>query len=188
MGIFTHAAWITSRETPRHLQDPGKYAGPAVSRRIAGTTVDTVDSTQRNTPMIQVTDTIVLNDREVKERFVRATGARGQNVNKEATAVELRVDLERSSLPRDVKKRLMALAGRHVTTSGVLVIVSRALRSQLQNRDAAHARLITLLKRAAKPPKRRKGTRPAQAVVEERLISKHRQSAIKRSRSGRDDE
>jgi ribosome-associated protein len=138
--------------------------------------------------MIQVTDTIVLNDRDVKERFVRATGARGQNVNKEATAVELRVDLERSSLPRDVKKRLMALAGRHVTTSGVLVIVSRALRSQLQNRDAAHARLITLLKRAAKPPKRRKGTRPAQAVVEERLISKHRQSAIKRSRSGRDDE
>jgi ribosome-associated protein len=138
--------------------------------------------------MIQVTDTIVLNDREVKERFVRATGARGQNVNKEATAVELRVDLERSSLPSDVKKRLMTLAGRHVTTGGVLVIVSRALRSQLQNREAARARLVTLLKRAAKPPKRRKGTRPAQAVREERLISKHRHSAIKRSRSGRDDD
>jgi ribosome-associated protein len=138
--------------------------------------------------MIQVTDTIVLNDREVKERFVRATGARGQNVNKEATAVELRVDIERSSLPSDVKKRLTTLAGRHVTTGGVLVIVSRALRSQLQNREAAHARLVTLLKRAAKPPTRRKGTRPAQAVREERLISKHRQSAIKRSRSGRDED
>ena len=73
-------------------------------------------STQRHTRMIQVTDTIVLNDRDVNERFVRATGARGQNVNKEATAVELRVDIERSSLPPDVKKRLMALAGRHVTT------------------------------------------------------------------------
>ena len=138
--------------------------------------------------MIQVTDTIVLNDRDVKERFVRATGARGQNVNKEATAVELRVDIERTSLPPDVKKRLMTLAGRHVTIGGVLVIVSRALRSQAQNREAARAQLVTLLKRAAKPPKIRKGTRPAQAVREERLTSKHRHSAIKRSRSGRDDD
>ena len=89
-------------------------------------------STQRHTPMIQVTDSIVLNDREVKERFVRATGARGQNVNKEATAVELRVDIERTSLPSDVKKRLMTLAGRHVTTGGVLVVVSR--RSVLRRR------------------------------------------------------
>jgi ribosome-associated protein len=87
-----------------------------------------------------------------------------------------------------VKKRLMTLAGRHVTIGGVLVIVSRALRSQLQNREAAHARLETLLKRAAKPPKRRKGTSPAQAVREERLTLKHRQSAIKRSRSGRDED
>ena len=138
--------------------------------------------------MIQVTDTIVLNDREVEERFVRATGPGGQNMNKEATAVELRVDIDSSSLPVEVKERLIALAGRHVTTDGVLLIVSRALRSQAQNREAAQARLVALLKRAAKPPKKRKATRPGRAVREERLISKQRQSAVKRSRSRRDDE
>ena len=138
--------------------------------------------------MIQVTDTIVLNDREVEERFVRATGPGGQNMNKEATAVELRVDIDSSSLPVEVKERLIALAGRHVTTDGVLLIVSRALRSQAQNREAAQARLVALLKRAAKPPKKRKATRPGRAVREERLISKQLQSAVKRSRSRRDDE
>lgn len=138
--------------------------------------------------MIQVTDTIVLNDREVEERFVRATGPGGQNINKEATAVELRVDIDSSSLPVEVKERLIALAGRHVTTDGVLLIVSRALRSQAQNREAAQARLVALLKRAAEPPKKRKATRPGRAVREERLISKQRQSAVKRSRSRRDDE
>jgi len=135
--------------------------------------------------MIHITDTIVLNEREIKERFVRAIGPGGQNIDKDATAVELRMDIGRSSLPSELKERLIAIAGRHVTTDGVLVIVSRALRSQVQNREAAHARLVTLLKRAAKPPKKRKGTRPTQAVREERLTSKHRHSAIKRSRSGR---
>ena len=137
--------------------------------------------------MIKVTDTIVLEEREIQERFVRATGARGQNVNKEATAVELRVDIGQSSLPVDVKKRLIALAGRHVTTAGVLVIVSRALRSQADNRKAAHADLVRLLKRAAKAPKQRKGTKPGRPARETRLMSKHRQSALKRLRSGRDE-
>jgi len=138
--------------------------------------------------MIQITDAVILEERDVNERFVRATGARGQNVNKEATAVELRVDIRGTSLPSDVKKRLKALAGRHVTTRGVLVIVSRALRSQADNREAARARLVALLKRAAKPPKTRKGTRPGSAAREDRLTAKHRQSAIKRSRSGRDED
>ena len=138
--------------------------------------------------MIKVTDTVALDDREIAERFVRATGPGGQNVNKEATAVELRVDIGRSSLPPDVKKRLITLAGRHVTTGGVLVIVSRALRSQGQNRDAAHARLVALLKRAAKPPAIRKATKPGRAVREERLTSKHRHSATKRSRRTLDDD
>ena len=135
--------------------------------------------------MIQVTDTIVLDEREITERFVRAIGPGGQNVNKDATAVELRVDIRRSSLAPDVKERLIALAGRHVTTDGVLVVDSRVHRSQAQNRDAARARLVALLKRAAKPPKKRKPTKPRAAAREERLASKKLHSAVKRSRSRR---
>jgi ribosome-associated protein len=138
--------------------------------------------------MIQVTDSIVLDDREIKERFIRATGPGGQNVNKDATAVELRVDIGRSSLPPDVKERLIALAGRHVTTAGVLVVDSRAYRSQAQNRDAARARLLALLRRASKPPRERKRTKARPTAREERLVSKKRQGAVKRSRSRQDDD
>ncbi len=138
--------------------------------------------------MIKVTDAIVLEQRDVHERFVRAIGARGQNVNKEPTAVELRFDIGQSSLPSDVKERVMDLAGRQVTNGGVLVIVSRAFRSQADNRKAARARLLALLQRAAKPPKRRAKTNPGPAAREDRLSSKHRQSARKRLRSGRVDE
>jgi ribosome-associated protein len=133
--------------------------------------------------MVRVTDAIVLDDREIKERFVRASGPGGQNINKDATAVELRVDLRRSSLPADVKERLIALAGRHVTTDGILVVDSRVPRSPARNRSAARARLVALLKRAAKPPKKRKPTKPRAAAGENRLDSKRRQSAVKRSRS-----
>jgi ribosome-associated protein len=138
--------------------------------------------------MIHITDTIVLNEREIRERFVRATGPGGQNIDKDATAVELRVDIGRSSLPSELKERLIAIAGRHVTTDGVLMVVSRAHRSQAQNRDAARARLLSLLERAAKPPKKRKATKPRAAAREERLVSKKRHSAVKRSRSGRDED
>ena len=138
--------------------------------------------------MTHVTDAITINDRDIKERFVRATGPGGQNLRKDATAVELRLDLGRSSLPSDLKERLIALAGRHVTTDGVLVVVSRAHRSQAQNRDAAHARLVGLLKRAALPPGKRKATKPGRAAREERLISKHRRGAVKHARNNRDDD
>jgi ribosome-associated protein len=138
--------------------------------------------------MIHITDTIVLNEREIKERFVRAIGPGGQNIDKDATAVELRVDIGRSSLPSELKERLIAIAGRHVTTDGVLMVVSRAHRSQAQNRDAARARLLSLLERAAKPPKKRKATKPGSGAREERLVSKKRHSAVKRSRSGRDED
>ena len=110
--------------------------------------------------MIRVTDAIALNDHEVEERFVRAIGPGGQNVRKEETAVELRFDIGASALPSDVKERLMALAGRAVTTDDVLVVVSRVHRSQPENREAARARLIALLQRAAKPPKKRRPTKP----------------------------
>ena len=138
--------------------------------------------------MIHITDTIVLNEREIRERFVRATGPGGQNIDKDATAVELRVDIGKSSLPSDLKERLIAMAGRQVTTNGVLMVVSRAHRSQTENRDAARARLVSLLQRAATPLKTRKATRPRSAACEERLVDKKRHGAIKRSRSGRADD
>ncbi len=126
--------------------------------------------------MIQVTNTVVLDEREVTERFVRSTGPGGQNLNRDATAVELRLDIGRSSLPRDVQARLIALAGRHVTTDGVLVVVGRVHRSQAENRDVARARLVALLKRAATPPKKRKATKPSAGERQRRLVSKERRS------------
>jgi|SRR5579864_2987676 len=136
--------------------------------------------------MIRVTDSITLDDREVEERFVRAIGPGGQNVRREATAVELRFDIGASSLQPDVKDRLLGLAGKAVTSGGVLVVVSRVHRSQTENREAAHARLVGLLQRAAKPPTKRRPTKPRKAVREERLASKRVRSAVKQARrSGR---
>ena len=91
---------------------------------------------------------IVVNDRELTERFVRAIGPDGQNRRKKATAVELRFDIDASSLPSDVKARLIALAGRHVTKKHELVIVSRRFRSQVRNREAAHEQFVDLLRQA----------------------------------------
>jgi ribosome-associated protein len=140
--------------------------------------------------MIPITPTIVLADSEIEERFVRASGPGGQNVNKLSTAVELRFDVHASSLPVEVKERLVKLAGNRMTAAGVLLIDSREHRTQLQNRAAARARFTTLVQQAAKRPRRRKPTKPSAGAREQRLTSKKRRGAVKeqRTRGGQGDE
>jgi ribosome-associated protein len=140
--------------------------------------------------VIQVTETVALADREVEERFVRASGPGGQNVNKVATAVELRFDVRASSLSREVQDRLVALAGTRMTQEGVLLIDSRAHRTQAQNREAARERLVALIQRALVRPRTRRPTRPKAAAKEKRLTTKKRRGGVKalrgRSRGGDD--
>jgi len=132
--------------------------------------------------MLEVTPEIQIPETELTERFVRASGPGGQNVNKVATAVELRFDVARSSLPDDLKARLAALAGKRMTAEGVIMIDSRAHRTQAQNRAEARERLADLLRRASVRPKSRRKTRPTIASRERRLVSKVQRSDVKAGR------
>ena len=136
--------------------------------------------------MIRVTPTISIDEREIEESFVRASGPGGQNVNKLATAVQLRFDVRRSpSLPDDVRARLERLAGTRLTRDGVLLIIAQRHRTQGRNREDAMERLLDLIRRAAVAPRRRRPTKPTRASRERRVEAKKRRAGVKRLRQAR---
>ena len=136
--------------------------------------------------MIPVTTKIALDEGEIAEFFVRASGPGGQNVNKVASAVQLRFDARRSpSLPADVRCRLERLAGSRLTRDGVIVITAQRHRAQARNREDALARLLDLIRRAAQPPLKRRATKPPAAARERRIESKKRRARTKRLRQAK---
>ena len=136
--------------------------------------------------MIEITPSISLEPREITETFIRSPGPGGQNVNKVATAVQLRFDLRASpSLPEAVRNRATRLAGRRLTKDGIVVITAARFRSQERNREDALARLVALLREAARPPAPRKASRPSLGAKKRRLDDKTRRGAIKRLRRTR---
>ncbi len=135
--------------------------------------------------MIPVTSDIAIDEKEIREEFIRGSGPGGQNVNKVATAVQLFFDARHSpSLPDVVRARLIRLAGRRVNTDGVLMIQAQRFRMQEQNRADARARLIALIRQAAVQPRARRKTKPSRASKQRRLEGKRRKSVIKSMRRG----
>jgi len=133
--------------------------------------------------MLEITPTIQIDERELQFEYIRASGPGGQNVNKVATAVQLRFDIRASSLPDDVKGRLTPLAGKRITNEGILVIEAKRFRTQEQNRFDALERLTDLVKKASVRPKPRRKTKPTARSKEKRLKSKKARGEIKRLRS-----
>ncbi len=136
--------------------------------------------------MLEITLSLQIDERELQIDFVRASGPGGQNVNKVATAAQLRFDVRASSLPEEVKERLMHLAGKRLTSEGVLVIEAKRFRTQEQNREDALQRFVELVRQSLIEPKRRRKTKPTQAAKEERLKEKKRRAEIKKIRQSRE--
>jgi ribosome-associated protein len=139
--------------------------------------------------LIPINGYLFLDDSEVEESFIRASGPGGQNVNKVSSAVQIRFDLSGSrSLPEDVRERLARLAGRRLTRDGVIVIIAQRYRTQERNREDALDRLVALIRRAAEAPTPRRPTKPSRAAKERRLEAKARRAAVKERRRAQPDE
>ena len=132
--------------------------------------------------IISITPSLAIDERHISEHFVHGSGPGGQNVNKVATSVELRFDVRASSLPNEVKDRLIKLAGHRVVKGGAILIDSHEHRTQGLNREAALERLVALIRRAAKRPRKRRATRPPAIAREKRIESKKQRGALKASR------
>ena len=142
------------------------------------------DSPHRKAPLVlQVTPYISIDPRELDEKFVRSSGPGGQNVNKVATAVQLRFDVRRSpSLPEAVRQRLLLLATNRISSDGILLIEASRFRTQEQNRQDARDRLVAMVRQATVKPKPRKPTKPSAAARKRRIESKKQRGDLKRSR------
>ena len=136
--------------------------------------------------MIEITPSFSLDENELQFSFIRSSGPGGQNVNKVATAVQLRYDLNQSTLPPEVKERLRHIAANKITTDGELVIEAKRFRTLEQNREDALNRLVELLRRAFEKPKPRRKTKPTAASREKRLAEKKQRGEIKKFRQSKD--